>query len=282
MWSHRKNIRSRLGGSPIIVGAAVLVLSAVGAWQVVTEERSSASSSLTLASLPDVVMDAHRSGAGEPGMRENSVTAAERILASGRVDVLDIDTRLRGDKVLVLMHDATVDRTTDSTGPVASYTAATWRHVHLDTGPGAPEPVPTLADYLDAVGGRAVVTVELKDPGGLPVITDMLRKRHLTQSVMVNTNDPQVARRIHERGLLTHLWRSAGQMRDDDPREWRSFVDVLDVDHRASDEQLRAAVHSGIRRVWAHTLTTGAQRERMLRLGVGGIITDYPLTLDSR
>ncbi|MEW2545086.1 glycerophosphodiester phosphodiesterase family protein [Streptomyces sp. NPDC047002] len=237
---------------------------------------------VSFAALPRRVLDAHRGGGGEPGIRENSVSGAQKSLASGRVQVLDIDTRRLKDGTPVLMHDATVDRTTDHTGPVSAYTPATWKQVRLDTGGGAPEPAPTLDQYLDALGGRAVVTVEAKDASEVPTLASMIKARGLTSSVLVNTNDPAVARRIHAAGLLTHLWRSAAQLAHDDPRAWTGFVDLLDIDHRATDAQVRAAVHSGIPRVWAHTLTTAAQRDRMLALGVQGIITDYPLSLDRR
>lgn len=80
-------------------------------------------------------------------------------------------------------------------------------------------------------------------------------------------------------GLLTQLWRSAQQLREDRPRMWRGFVDLLDVDYQARKKDLRRAVTSGIRRVWAHTVNTPEARDRMLRLGCGGIISDAPTLL---
>ncbi|WP_405643393.1 glycerophosphodiester phosphodiesterase [Streptomyces sp. NBC_00019] len=76
--------------------------------------------------------------------------------------------------------------------------------------------------------------------------------------------------------LLGGLWRSAQQLRTDRPERWRSFVDVLDVDYRARDADLVRAVNSGVRRVWAHTVVTSAQRDRVLGLGCDGVITDTP------
>jgi glycerophosphoryl diester phosphodiesterase len=94
--------------------------------------------------------------------------------------------------------------------------------------------------------------------------------------VFVNSNDPEVARRAHHLGLLAQVWRSAEQLRTDRPERWRSFVDLLDVDHRARDADLLRAVRSGIPRVWAHTVVTDAQRDRVLALGCDGVITDAP------
>jgi glycerophosphoryl diester phosphodiesterase len=133
-----------------------------------------------------------------------------------------------------------------------------------------------VAQVLDLLGGRAVLMLEAKDPRSVAPLAALLRSRGLTRSVVVNSNDPALARRAHRLGLLTGLWRSAQQLRADRPERWRSFVDVLDVDYKARDADLVRAVNSGVRRVWAHTVVTAAQRDRVLGLGCDGVITDTP------
>ncbi|MEV6345585.1 glycerophosphodiester phosphodiesterase family protein [Actinoplanes sp. NPDC051851] len=248
-----------------------------GAWAV-----AKVTGAASFAALPGLVMDAHRGGAGEPGVRENSISGANAMLAAGTVDVLDVDTRQLADGTPVLMHDGRVDRTTDHTGVVSGFTRAQWAEVRLDTGDQPVEAAPTLAAYLDEIGGKAVITVEAKDAAEVPRLARMIEKRELRDSVLVNTNDPAVARRIHDAGLLTHLWRSVDQLAGDDPRAWAGYVDVLDIDYRATDARIEAAVGSGIPRVWAHTVQTSAQRDRVVGLGVTGVITDYPLSLSGR
>lgn len=143
----------------------------------------------------------------------NSVTSpfrqsdcsAEALLDSGVVDVLDIDTRQLSDGTVILMHDEYLDRTTDHTGPASNHTADTWRNVMLDTGDHPPEQAPTLAEYLDAIGGRAVITLEAKDSAAVPRIIEIIRTWNLEDSVLINTNDPAVARDIHLAGTLSHL-----------------------------------------------------------------------------
>lgn len=253
-----------------------MLLAGLSAWYTTTVETRP-----TFTGLPNVVTNAHRGGPGE-GLRENSISGAEALLDSGVVDVLDIDTRQLADGTVILMHDECLDRTTDHTGPASNHTAETWRHVMLDTGDHPPEQAPTLAEYLDAIGGRAVITVEAKDSAAVPRMIEIIRTWNLEDSVLINTNDPAVARDIHLAGSLSHLWRSAAQMADEDPQEWIEYVDVLDVDFRGTDAQILAAVESGTPHVWAHTLMTAAQRDRVLKLGVTGVITDYPLTIHER
>ncbi|MFF8636120.1 glycerophosphodiester phosphodiesterase [Streptomyces pilosus] len=234
---------------------------------------------LTVDSLPRVPYVAHRGGARE--VPENSMSGLMAAFRRGTAQVLDFDTRVLRDGTPVVFHDATLNRTTFLGGEVRGLDAGEWRNVRLrprDRLPGSwrAERPPTVAEVLDRLGGRIVLMLEAKDPHGLDRLASLIRARGLTRSVFVNTNDPEVARRVHDLGLLSQLWRSARQLRTDRPWLWRSYVDVLDVDIGARDADLTRAVRSGIPRVWAHTVVTPAQRDRALSLGCDGIITDAP------
>ncbi|MEU9191002.1 glycerophosphodiester phosphodiesterase [Streptomyces sp. NPDC048484] len=234
---------------------------------------------LTVSALPRVVYTAHRGGARE--VPENSMSGLVAAWKRGTAQVLDLDTRMLRDGTLVVMHDAALNRTTYTGGPVHALDRRDWQGIRLRPraalpGSWPPERPPTLAEVLDRFGGRVVLTVEAKDPRSLGSLAAMIRERGLTRSVLVNSNRPATALRTHRMGLLSQLWRSARQMRTDRPEGWRPFVNVLDVDHRARDRDLVRAVRSGIPRVWAHTVVTPAQRDRALALGCDGIITDAP------
>ncbi|MFH8367441.1 glycerophosphodiester phosphodiesterase [Streptomyces sp. NPDC018031] len=226
-----------------------------------------------------ITYTAHRGGALE--VPENSMAGLTAALERGQAEVIDFDTRVLRDGTPVVMHDATLDRTTYSSGRVDTLSLDQWRHVLLRPDPALPgewlpEPPPTVAEVLDRFGGHTTLMMEAKDARGLPALAKLVKDRGLARSVYVNTNTPAVARQAHDMGLIAQLWRSAAQLRDDDPSAWRSFVDLLDVDHRARDEDVKRAVRSGIPRVWGHTVNTPADRDRMLRLGCTGIITDAP------
>lgn len=234
---------------------------------------------LTVAALPRITYVAHRGGARE--VPENSMAGLTAAYTRGTAQVLDFDTRLLRDGTPVVFHDETLNRTTYLGGAVGGLDAREWQGVRLrpkDRLPGSwrSERPPTVAEVLDRFGGRIVLMLEAKDPRSLDRLAGLIRARGLTRSVFVNSNDPEVARRVHRLGLLSQVWRSAEQLRTDRPERWRSFVDLLDVDHRARDADLVRAVNSGIARVWAHTVLTDAQRDRVLALGCGGVITDAP------
>ena len=70
----------------------------------------------------DVIVSGHRGGM-MPGYPENCIESFEKTL-SMMPSFFEIDPRLTKDSVIVLMHDATIDRTTTGTGKVSDYTYA--------------------------------------------------------------------------------------------------------------------------------------------------------------
>jgi glycerophosphoryl diester phosphodiesterase len=90
---------------------------------------------------------------------ENTLRSIRRALDLG-VQAVEIDIHLSRDGRLVVIHDATVDRTTNGQGRVADLS---WEELRrLDAGMG--ERLPSLEEVVDAVRGRVHLFVELKDP----------------------------------------------------------------------------------------------------------------------
>ena len=109
---------------------------------------------------------AHRGGAAL--WPENSLLAFESAIALGS-DLLELDVHLTGDGTVAVIHDATLERTTDGAGPVAAATAADLRRLRL-RGPGAAasaEHVPAFDEVLAAASAWPApvgLLVEVKGP----------------------------------------------------------------------------------------------------------------------
>jgi glycerophosphoryl diester phosphodiesterase len=102
---------------------------------------------------------AHRGGAGLP---ENSLAACRAALALGAG--CELDVRSTRDGALVLMHDATISRTTEGRGRVRRLALAQLRDVFLRAAPGARrERVPTLDEALRLSFGAHVLLLDLKE-----------------------------------------------------------------------------------------------------------------------
>ncbi|PYM75673.1 MAG: glycerophosphodiester phosphodiesterase, partial [Candidatus Rokuibacteriota bacterium] len=107
---------------------------------------------------------AHRGGSAL--WPENSLLAFQSAIALGS-DLLELDVHQSRDGVVAVIHDATLERTTDGTGAVAAMTAADLRRLRLRAPDGAAtsERVPMLDEVLAAAAPSSVgLLIEVKEP----------------------------------------------------------------------------------------------------------------------
>jgi glycerophosphoryl diester phosphodiesterase len=125
-----------------------------------------------------MIIIGHRGAAAlEP---ENTLLSIKRAMDIG-VDAVEIDVHLSKDKELVVIHDATVDRTTSGTGPVSSYTVQEIKR--LDAGKG--EAIPTLQEVINLIDKRVMLIIELKEEGTERSVVDLIAKNNLFDKVCV-------------------------------------------------------------------------------------------------
>lgn len=95
------------------------------------------------------------------GVVENTPAAVERAIAQGYA--IEIDVRESADGEAIVFHDATLDRLTETTGPVADMTLAALRRIRLR---GTDARIWTLEDCLELVADRRTLVVEIKAAWG--------------------------------------------------------------------------------------------------------------------
>lgn len=115
--------------------------------------------------------------AAEP---ENTLRSFLRAEREG-LDGIELDLHLSRDGALVVMHDPTLDRTTNGTGPIADRTLEELRA--LDAGLG--ERIPVFEEVLDAVGPSLPIQAEIKDAAAARSLAKVLRERDLLDRVSV-------------------------------------------------------------------------------------------------
>ncbi|GAA4357933.1 glycerophosphodiester phosphodiesterase family protein [Angustibacter luteus] len=259
------------------LAAAAFLMSSVGPGAGAL--RADATPSPSVAGLPAVVWGAHRAGALEAP--DGTLAAGRAQLAGGVATVLDADVRLLADGTPVIMHDATVDRTTTGHGSVSAMTAPQWAALRTDPaawfGAGWPvERPPTLAQWLDAFGGRTVLLLEVKQSPAVDAVERLVRARGLVDSVILQSNTPSVVRQIADRGLHAQLWRTADQLAADPADTWRdSHAEQVEVAPASAPAQIRRLASLG-RPVWAFAVNDRAQAQRLAGLGVTGFVSDDP------
>ncbi|MGX1024280.1 glycerophosphodiester phosphodiesterase family protein [Psychroflexus sp. MBR-150] len=108
----------------------------------------------------EILVMAHRSA--HQNYPENSIAAMKESIRLG-VDIIELDLRQTKDGKLIIMHDATVDRTTDGTGEVSSFTLDELKKLHLlfNEKP-TNQAVPTFDEVLKLTKDKIMIDVDFK------------------------------------------------------------------------------------------------------------------------
>lgn len=207
---------------------------------------------------------------------ENTLTGVRAALRLG-ANAIEVDVQCSADGVPVLMHDLTVDRTTDGTGPVARLTLEQLRA--LDAGRG--EPVPALAEALTLTAGNALLVAEIKEPGIEDRVAAVVRGADAVGDVMVWSFFPQALARMRQAepllpsGLLIapQALPSWPQMRE---TALRLGLQAVSIFHHGVKEEIVCQARRSALTVYAWTADTEPDIQRLMELGVDGIVTNYP------
>jgi glycerophosphoryl diester phosphodiesterase len=151
--------------------------------------------------MSEVLVAAHRGLSAE--YPENTL-AALRAAARGGFPAVELDVRVTHDHELVILHDASIDRTTDGSGRVAEMDYDELRR--YDTGEG---PVPRLDDVLDALGDwPGLWDIELKAPRIATAVAELVEHHGIVERTLITAMNPRSLRPLlrHEprvqRGLI--------------------------------------------------------------------------------
>ncbi|HET7341905.1 MAG TPA: glycerophosphodiester phosphodiesterase family protein [Methylomirabilota bacterium] len=237
---------------------------------------------------------AHRGGAALAP--ENSLAAFRNAVALG-ADALEFDVHLTSDGEPVVIHDATLDRTTTGHGAVGDTTLAKVRALHLRDRAGAvtAERVPTLGEVLDVAAASPSIQVlpEIKTgPGGrrYPGIEGrliaMLQARGLLdERATVQAFEDVTLKRLHELEptLRTMFLVSQGRVASAgveavEAVRWATAAGASDlgIDHRLVDARLVTAARDAHLRVAAWTVNEESELRRLADLGVDCVMSDRP------
>jgi glycerophosphoryl diester phosphodiesterase len=217
---------------------------------------------------------------------ENTLPAFESAVKVG-VDFIELDYHHSADGVPVVLHDATLDRTTTAVKlwggekiPVASRTAA--ELTGLDAGAWfgpkfAGTKLPTLDESLDTILAGGFCMVERK-AGDAATLVKMLREKKALDRVVVQAFDWKFiadCHRIEPKLVLGGLGSKefSAEKLDEIAKAGARIVGWKGEDLREADV---AAIHTRGLRVWTFTIDDPALAQKLLSWGVDGLISNVP------
>lgn len=119
--------------------------------------------------MSDIFKIAHRGASGyEP---ENTLASLRKALEM-RVDIIEIDVRVCRTGELVVFHDITLERTTNSTGILADLSLEELKQLDLENG----EHILTLEEAINTIGQKVVLNIEMKGRGVAIKLAELLKK----------------------------------------------------------------------------------------------------------
>ncbi|MGG0462070.1 glycerophosphodiester phosphodiesterase [Priestia aryabhattai] len=226
---------------------------------------------------------------------ENTIAAFDKAVEM-KADYIEIDVQRSKDGKLVVIHDTTVDRTTDGSGKVGNLTFKELRD--LDAGSWKGEQftgaqIPTFDEIIDRYHGKIGILIELKAPEVYPGIeeniAEKLKERNLdkpqNEKIIVQSFNHNSMKKMNELlpkvpiGVLTS---SSADATEQALQEFSTYADYFNPSYGIVTPDLVNQVHSLGIKIGSWTVRSQEAADFLLDVGVDAIITDYPDYVDPR
>lgn len=213
---------------------------------------------------------------------ENTLSAIQAAIDAGS-DRVEIDVQLTKDGEVVLMHDKNTKRTTDTDGYIYKMTlnevkeldAGSWFSKEFQH-----ETVPTLQEVLLLCGTDIDLKIELKPAYNNEIdlaetVVKIVEEYNMEQHVIISSFHAKTIEAVHAKnrsiatGLLARF--AYGSFAMD------NVSDTIVINTTFISEELIQLVHASGKRIFCWTVNSKRDVQRLVKMGVDGIITDYPV-----
>ncbi len=227
---------------------------------------------------------AHRGFSGRAP--ENTLAAIREAIAVG-ADMAEIDVTLSSDDAIVVIHDDTLERTTNGSGLASQFTLAELKDLDAGAwfGPRfAGERVPTLDEVLTMVDGRILLNIEIKSEavkrGIAARVVETVQRHEMRDQVVISSFSPAALEQIHS--LAPHL--TTAVLYNQDLQGGLDAVDIVqDLGASAFNVKRTRLTSVMTQRCREHHIPIGIytvnkkrHMRKMIKKGVAAIFTDHP------
>lgn len=240
----------------------------------------------TFAKLQSTVI-AHR-GAFDRAPEETM--SAFRIAVADKVDYIEMDLRETKDRQLILMHDSTLNRTTNGVGDVHRYTLAQLKR--LDAGSKfspnyTNERIITLNELINQFGTKTKYCIETRKVNQQLVmekpLLDILNKKGLIKNnrIMIESFSASSLVKIHKMNPKIPLiqlveLKQPSQITEQHIHNWKKYAIGVGLDSRIVNKTSIDKLKRNHLKIYVYFLPSEkSEQQRVLKLGVDGVFTNY-------
>ncbi|MCF8464238.1 MAG: hypothetical protein K9G41_05330 [Flavobacteriales bacterium] len=237
-----------------------------------------------------IQVTAHRGASGYAP--ENTLSSVKKALEIG-VDRLEIDVQQTADGVVILLHDKTLNRTTNAKGKVGAMTYVELKKVSANANFEAEfsiEPIPTLEQVFELLDGNTEFVIEIKAgnktyPGIEDNVAALIKKYKAEKWALVHSFNDKVLKHLHKHHPTIRLQKlfvsySTGVMLDFKLHTVKlskyEYVEGFGVSKGGVNSKLVEEIHSLGKIVHVWTVNNEEDMTEMIDLGVDGLISNYP------
>ena len=221
---------------------------------------------------------------------ENTLVAFQAALDAG-VQMIELDVALSRDRKLVVIHDATLERTTNGEGAVREHTLAQLKQ--LDAGGWfhprfAGEHLPELSEVLDLADGQVLINIEIKPHAYEPhhpvdaverQTIELVCCRNIAERILISSFDLNLLKHIT---TLEHAPALGLISRNPADRQTLENCKQLNAvswhpNHQILTPDQVKTMHAHDIRVFPYNADTSEEIERVLEMDVDGVISSDPL-----
>ncbi|MFC7364248.1 MULTISPECIES: glycerophosphodiester phosphodiesterase [Bhargavaea] len=234
-----------------------------------------------------IINVAHRGASGHAP--ENTMAAYQKAFEM-KADYIEIDVQMSQDGELVIIHDNTVDRTTNGTGTVGEMTFEELRQ--LDAGSWfsedyAGEKILTFGEVLDAFRGKIGILIELKSPELYPGVEEKVAEELIKRNLHKPNNEKVVIQSFNHKSMqkskellpsLPHgviAGPSWANVTEEQLAEFATYADYFNPNMNIVTHEMVDDVHEAGMKIYPYTSRSQEQALRLFDLNVDGIVTDY-------
>ncbi len=221
---------------------------------------------------------AHRGASGT--FPENTLSAFRAAIDAG-ADMCELDVQLSRDGAVVVIHDDTVERTTDGKGEVAELTLEELKRLDAGAkfkgGPFKGAQIPTLDEVFSVTSGKCGLNIELKAGGLEHQVAQIMQARNALADSIVSSFEWEYLKKIQQ----LHFNIRVGLLAEEKPVELMMNAVAMrahSINPRwdmVTSDLCKAAHERGLK-LYTWTVDADSRMRALIECGVDGIMTNYP------